>query len=400
MRMKTDSFTAPIVAKLDCQTTIAGNASESFPSRFPFPALVLAVTLLGSSDVRAAEVSYAPLGPLPETKPVNAEMADLGRLLFFDKRLGGDMSLGCVRCHNPRSGWGDGEALAPAYPGAEYFRNAPTLINARHRVRLMWDGRLDGADLGTLVRDQVTEAPFLNADARLVQERLKQLPEYVERWEKIFGSGSDPYGPRMFTVIGEFLKTLQSTNVPFDRFARGDTNALSATAKEGFALFTGKAGCIQCHNGPMASDGQFHRLGVPEHPDVMSNPLRAITMLRHYSTSGMPNYMNARTDVGYYAISKDERDRGKFLTPSLRELKHTAPYMHNGMFKTLVEVVDFYDRGGGPGGELKPLGLSRAEKQVLVVFLESLSGDAVEVVVPPPPDEEEGLFPLRPFGKN
>lgn len=358
------------------------------------------MALAGVSMLRAAEDSHPPLGPLPEAGPVNAEMADLGRLLFFDKRLGGDMSLGCVRCHNPRTGWGDGEALAPAYPGAEYFRNAPTLINARHRVRFMWDGRLDGADLATLVRDQVTESPLLNADARLVQERLKQVPEYVARWEKIFGPGSDPYGPRMFTVIGEFLKTLQSTNVPFDKFARGDTNALSATANEGFALFTGKAACIQCHNGPMASDGRFHRLGVPEHPDVLNNPLRAITMLRHYSTSGMPNYMNARTDVGHYAISKDERDRGRFLTPSLRELKHTAPYMHNGVFKTLAEVVDFYDRGGGSGSELKPLGLTDAEKQELIAFLESLSGDPVGVVIPPPPDEEEGLFPVRAFGKN
>ncbi len=361
---------------------------------------IVAAVIACSLTVRAAESSFPPLSPLPETKPVNPDMADLGRLLFFDKRLGGDMSLGCVRCHKPRSGWGDGEALAPAYPSAEYFRNSPTLINARHRVRFMWDGRLDGADLGTLVRDQVTEAPFLNADGRLVQERLKQVPAYVARWEKIFGSGSDPYGPRMFNVIGEFLKTLQSTNVPFDRFARGDTNALSAEAKEGFALFNGKARCIQCHNGPMASDGQFHRLGVPENPDVMNNPLRAITMLRHYSTSGMPNYMNARTDVGYCAISKDERDRGKFLTPSLRELKHTAPYMHNGVFKTLAEVADFYDQGGGVGSELKPLALTAAEKKALITFLESLSGDPVEVPIPPAPDEEEGLFPLRTFGKN
>ncbi len=363
-------------------------------------ALVVAAAFMLSMTVHAAEVSYAPLGPLPETKPANPEMAELGRLLFFDKRLGGDMSLGCVRCHNPRSGWGDGEPLAPAYPSAEYFRNSPSLINARHRVRFMWDGRLDGADLATLVRDQVTEAPFLNADGRLVQERLKQVPEYTALWEKAFGKGADPYGPRMFSAIGEFLKTLQSTNVPFDKFLAGDANAISEQAKIGHKLFTGKAACIQCHNGPMASDGQFHRLGVPENPEVWKNPLRAITMLRHYSTSGMPNYMNARTDVGYYAISKDERDRGKFLTPSLRELKYTAPYMHNGIFNTLDEVVNFYDLGGGAGGELKPLGLSDTEKKALLAFLETLSGDPVTVPIPPAPDEEEGLFPLRTFGKN
>ncbi len=372
-----------------------------FPRAAAWLATCASAAVIGlSGSVTAAEAAYPPLGPLAEAKPANPDMAELGRRLFFDRRLGGDMSLSCATCHHPQRGWGDDEPLSRAYPGAEYFRNSPSLINARHRVRFMWDGRLDGADLATVVRDQVTEAPFLNADGRLVQERLKQVPEYTALWEKAFGKGADPYGPRMFTAIGEFLKTLQSTNVPFDKFLAGDANAISEQAKAGYKLFTGKAACLQCHNGPMASDGQFHRLGVPENPEVWNNPLRAITMLRHYSTSGMPNYMNARTDVGYYAISKDKRDRGKFLTPSLRELKHTAPYMHNGLFKTLEEVVDFYDNGGGPGSELKPLGLTGAEKKALIAFLESLSGDPVEVPIPPAPDEESGLFPLRPFGKN
>lgn len=120
-----------------------------------------------------------------------------------------------------------------------------------------------------------------------------------------------------------------------------------------------------------------------------------ITMLRHYSTSGMPNYMNARTDVGAYAITKDERDRGKFATPSLRDLRYTAPYMHNGVFSTLEEVVDFYDRGAGPGSELKPLGLTTQEKKALLAFLDALSGDPVVAKAPDLPD----LKP-RQFGKN
>jgi cytochrome c peroxidase len=381
---------------------------KSLKSRFHLRAAMLAsfAGLVGlfstASFAQPAEAgtTYPPLAVLAQAKPANPDMAELGRLLFFDRRLAGDMTLSCATCHHPNRGWGDGEPLSRAYPSSEYFRNSPSLINARHRVRFMWDGRLDGADLATLVRDQVTEAPFLNADARLVQERLKQVPEYVALWEKIYGKGADPYGPRMFSVMGEFLKTLESKNVPFDKFAQGDANAISAQAKEGFKLFTGKAACIQCHNGPMASDGKFHRLGVPEHPDVLANPLRTITMLRHYSTSGMPSYMNARTDVGHYAISKDERDRGKFLTPSLRELKHTAPYMHNGVFETLDEAIEFYNKGGGPGSELKPLGLTDAEKKALLAFLETLSGDLVTVPIPPAPDEEDGLFPVRAFGKN
>jgi cytochrome c peroxidase len=354
------------------------------------------VTLsLRTDSAAVADSAYPELAPLPQGKPADESMAELGRYLFFDSRLSGDWNLSCASCHDPAKGWADGEPLSKAYPASEYFRNAPTLYNARYRARFMWDGRLDGADLGTLVRDMVTEAHFMNADGRIVQERLKQVPEYVALWEKAFGKGTEPYGPRMFNAVGEFVKTIESRNVPFDRYLRGDHAAISEEAKAGLALFKDKAGCITCHNGPILSDGTSHKLGVPENPQVWADPLRAITMLRHYATSGMPNYMNARTDVGAYAISKDERDIGRFLTPSLRELKYTAPYMHNGMFKTLEDVMEFYSRGGGKGGELKPLGLTAAEKKALVAFLESLSGDPVTAAVPTLPE-------LRPrtFGRN
>jgi cytochrome c peroxidase len=139
----------------------------------------------------------------------------------------------------------------------------------------------------------------------------------------------------------------------------------------------------------------LHRTGVPENPDITADPLRHITMLRHYSTSGMPNYMNTHVDVGSYAITKDPKDKGKFATPSLRDLKYTAPYMHNGMFKTLDEVVEFYSTGGGAGSELKPLNLGDSEKRALVAFLESLSGDPVVMEKPKLP-----AYKVRAFGKN
>lgn len=345
-------------------------------------------------------MSQAPaptLTTLPESKPPAPAMVALGRALFFDIRLAGDWGSSCASCHDPKKGFGDGQALSAGYTSMEYFRNAPTLINARYRTRFMWDGRLDGADVGTAVRDMITEAHFMNADGRIVQERLKQIPEYVGLWEAAFGKGTDPYSPRMFNAIGAFVQSLESKNAAFDRFAKGDQAALDAEAKAGLALFNGKGQCVQCHNGPIGSDGKFHRLGVPEHPGVLGNPLRTITMLRHYSTSGVPNYMAARSDVGFYAISKDPKDMGRFQTPSLRELKVTAPYMHNGVFKTLEEVVDFYDRGGGgKGTDLKPLGLNPQEKKSLVAFLLTLSGDPVTVPEPPQPD----LQVRANFGKN
>jgi cytochrome c peroxidase len=346
-------------------------------------------------DIASAEPPT--LTALPESKPAAAAMVNLGRHLFYDNRLAGDWGKSCASCHDPKAGFGGTQALSEAYTSMEYFRNTPSLINLRQRVRFMWDGRLDGADAGTAVRDMVTEAHFMNADGRIVQERLKQIPEYVTLWEAAFGRGSEPYSPRMFNAVGAFIQSIESKNVPYDKFIKGDANALSAEAKTGLAVFNGKGQCVQCHNGSIGSDGKFHRLGVPEHPDVLANPLRTITMLRHYSTSGMPNYMAARTDVGYYAISKDPKDMGKFQTPSLRELKFTAPYMHNGVFGTLDQVVDFYDRGGGgKGTDLKPLGLTTQEKKSLVAFLLSLSGDPITVDEPPQPD----LQVRGNFGKN
>lgn len=349
------------------------------------------------ASAAAADPSPPALAALPASTAPAPAMVALGRQLFFDNRLAGDWGNSCASCHNPVKGFGDGQALSSGYTSTEYFRNAPTLINARHRTRFMWDGRLDGSDLGTAVRDMVTEAHFMNADGRIVQERLKQMPEYVALWEQAFSKGSDPYSPRMFNAIGEFIKTLESKNVPYDRFVKGDASALGESAKLGLAVFNGKGNCVSCHNGPIGSDGKLHRLGVPEHPDVLGNPLRTITMLRHYSTSGMPNYMAARNDVGQYAITKNPQDTGKFQTPSLRELKYTAPYMHNGMFSTLDEVVDFYDRGGGgKGTELKPIGLTGEEKKGLIAFLLSLSGDPIKVEEPPQPD----LSARGNFGKN
>ncbi|MBA3033423.1 MAG: photosynthetic protein synthase I [Gammaproteobacteria bacterium] len=338
--------------------------------------------------------SKAPeLQAMPETKPGNAAMIELGRHFYFDNRISGDWGVSCASCHDPEKGWADGQALSAGYPSMEYFRNAPTVINARHRIRFMWDGRLDGADAGTLVRDMITETHTMNMDSRLMQERLKQVPEYNALWKK--WRNDDINGMRVFNVIGEFIRSLETTNAPFDKFVKGDAAAISAEAKAGYEVFKGKANCVSCHNGPIGSDGKLYKTGVPEHPDVLKNPLRTITMLRHYATSGMPNYMNARTDVGSYAITKDKRDIGKFQTAQLRDLKYTAPYMHNGMFATLDQVVDFYDKGGGEGAVLQPLNLTATEKKALVAFLLTLSGDKVTMKVPDQPDMQP-----RVYGKN
>lgn len=356
--------------------------------------------LLSTTAAQAQEA--APFAPLPDPKKVNEARAALGEMLFFDTRLSGDTANSCASCHDPAQGWGDGAPLSTGYSGVEYFRNAPGLFNVANRKYFMWDGRLDGADLGTVVRDMLTESHTMHMDSRLAQERLKQIPEYVEMFEAAYGA--EPYGGRIYGAIGEYLKTIRTEGAPFDAYLRGDESALSDSAKRGMGIFAGEAGCASCHSGALLSDGDLRATGVPDHPELLglagdpeTAALRQITMLRHYATLGTPNYMNLREDVGNYVVTKDDADIGKFVTPSLWDVGQTAPYMHSGVFDTLAEVVEFYDAGGGsnnPSG-LAPLGLSNAEKADLIAFLDSLTGDAPDVTEPELPD-----YTLYELGQN
>ncbi len=338
------------------------------------------------------------LAPLPAPPEINQARADLGKMLFFDTRMSGDTGLSCASCHSPDSGWGDAEALSDGYGDLLYFRNAPGLFNVANRNFFMWDGRLNGSDLGTVVRDMLTELHTMHMDSRLAQERLKQVPEYFAMFEAAYGA--EPYGGRMYGAIGEFLKTIRTENAPFDAYLKGQADALSDGAVRGLALFEGKAGCISCHSGAMLSDGGLHATGVPDHPDLLGlDPAtaedtanRQITLLRFYASIGTPNYMNLRQDVGNYIVTKDEVDIGKFTTPSLWDVGQTAPYMHSGVFATLPDVVAFYNAGND---RMSPLDLSEAEQGDLVAFLESLTGDAPNVAEPDLPD-----YALREVGKN
>lgn len=345
-----------------------------------FWALLTVCALAGTATTASAQSRG--LQALPPPAAVKPALAKLGRHLFFEPRLSGDGSRSCASCHLPSWAYAGDRALSPGYNGTEYFRNAPGLMSVRLKTRLMWDGRLDGADLPTAVRDMVTEAHFMNADGRLIQERIRQIPRLSALWQEAFGAQSQPYGPQIFVAIAEFLKTLDGGDTAVDRALRGDRAALPALAREGMALFNGKGQCIRCHDGALGTDGKAHRLGVAEHPAIAAEPLRMITLLRHHATMGVPNYMAERQDVGSYAVSKQAADRGRFITPGLRGLTHTGPYMHNGLFATLGEVVAFHNQGGGPGSELPPLGLSPREQAALVAFLRAWSAPLKPVAEP------------------
>ena len=342
-------------------------------------ALAVALLALGPQSSTALAQSetvtkaFPALGPLAPRQAPRDSLVEMGKRLFFDPRISGDGAISCATCHDPSKGFGDGLPLSRAYPGTSYFRNAPTLINSVYKsdfadVGWGWEGRM-GANMNDVMRDQITETTIMNMDMRIMHERMKQDPVYVEMCEENFG-GECSSGKARNALVA-FLQTLVSGNAPFD------TGKMSRGARRGRALFEGKAGCIRCHNGAYLSDGKPHNTGVPENLEIFRDPVRHLTYRSVIHTYGVPKMEIWRRDVGYFLVSKRYSDVGKFVTPTLRELKYTAPYMHNGLFGTLEEVVEFYDQGGGHddplAAELDPLALSGRQKRDLVTFLESLS---------------------------
>ena len=330
---------------------------------------ILGGFLLIAILIFSLEAAAAEFGPVPNAE-VNKARAALGKRLFFDSRLSGDTQLSCASCHQPDKGFSDGLALGRAYPGSLHFRNTPTLINVALRESWMHDGRL-GTNLNDVTREMLTETYLMNMDMRLMQERIKQDPVYVKMFEDA-GLG-EPSNGGVRKAIPEYLKTLTSRGAAFEE------GKMNSAAKRGFKLFKGKANCVSCHSGIRFSDDRAHVTGVPDNVDIWEDPKRHITFVTYAKFMGVENYMNLRHDPGAYIRTHQSMSDRSFLTPTLRELKYTAPYMHNGMLKSLADVVNFYNAGGGDAPNksklLKPLELSVKEQADLVSFLESLSGD-------------------------
>ena len=212
------------------------------------------------------------------------------------------------------------------------------------------------------------------------------------------------YG-HVLKAVSEYVKSLTTGDTAFDRFMKGDRNSLSKEAKRGLELFKGKAGCVQCHNGPLLSDQKFHNLGVPENPLMGTDPLLQISRRFQNRWMGVPNVTRIEEEYGLYMVTKQEEDKGKIRTPQLRYVGYTAPYMHNGVIATLEDVVEFYSDGGGSHSNkdplLKRLNLTAEEKKALLAFLESLNGPEIKQkdlkseqnypweLMPNPPDHRE-----------
>lgn len=325
--------------------------------------------------------------PIPADNTMSDARVELGRMLFFDPRMSSNSTISCASCHNPNLGWGNGTPISFGYTSTLHWRNSPTIVNSAYYTHLNWAGA--AKSLENQAKGAWKGAVAGNMNTLMAEERLAQIPEYIAMFEDAYGT--EPLWDNMLRAIGVFERTIvtDSEQVPFDRWSNGDASAVSEEALTGYELFAGKAGCIQCHNGALISDQNFYNTGVPQPEAWANNPTQQITFRYEQWAKGAPEayYFGATEDYGLFYTTHEEDHIGHFRTPSLRELTYTAPYMHNGVFNTLEEVVQFYNAGGGdhPNQDerLVPLDLNDEEVAAIVVFLQSLSSDELVSVDPP-----------------
>ncbi len=312
--------------------------------------LLSSVTAVGDDDDlidRANEL----IGPIPASSAPDDAMAALGAKLFTDPRLSGDNSMSCATCHRPDHAFTDGKDRSTGANGEQLARNTPTLLNVSLHTTFAWDGR--GTSLESQSLEPIADRNEMNQDLDALVLELTGDSEYQQSFERVFG------GPatieRVGAALAEYQRTLVTGNSPFDRFLRGDADALSPLAKQGLELFMGDSECITCHLGPRLSDGKHYRLGI------------------------------GRQDKGRGAITHDTEDNYRFRVPTLRNVARTAPYMHDGSKRTLNDVVVFYFRHSGVNGQdglpldFEPLlGQSYADIDALVAFLEALSDEDLD----------------------
>ncbi len=340
--------------------------------------LVLALAAAASAQQAYPPLATLPPPPVPADNPMSPEKVALGEKLYWDGRLSGNGAMPCSACHLPDLGWGTGDAISFGYPGTQHWRNSQTILNSAYYNKGFWEGSV--TSLESQAPAAAGGAVAGNGDGSMMEMRLRFVPEYVAAFREVFGTDW-PHISQAWDAIAAFERTIvtDASKVPFDRFLAGDASAMSDAAQRGRALFEGEANCISCHNGALVSDQRFYALGVPAAPEFGEDPLYQITLRWELYQKGVPEetYRAGADDLGLYHKTKRPGDEHKFRTPSLRELRWTGPYMHNGYFDTLAEVVDFYDAGGGEGqtAGLQPLGLTAEQKADLVAFLEALSMD-------------------------
>ncbi|MEZ9187155.1 cytochrome-c peroxidase [Vibrio splendidus] len=367
-------------------------------------ALFILIGMTGLPNVVNAKVQFEPLGevPVPADNKQTPEKIELGKILFYDGRLSGDTTSPCAGCHIQSQGWGFPDDLSMGYPGTVHWRNSQTIINAAYYDKFFWAG--SAMSLEAQAKDAAKGAVAGNGEDDIMEARLALVPEYVERFKRVFGDDT-PKIHNAWRAIAAFERTMIQRDTPIDNYLLGDKTALSESQLKGKALFEGKANCIACHNGALASDQKSYNIGVPPSPWWDDDGLAQITFRFELYSKGVTEemYRTTKADPGAYFRAKRKEMLGKFRTPSLRYTKYTAPYMHNGTIPTLEAVIDFYDRGGvaddgrttgypqTKSALIQPLGLTEQDKKNLLSFIEAFSGEQIFIEEPTIP-EYQPLF--------
>jgi len=355
-------------------------------------------TRRGTAADLLAVVEATPLGlpavPVPPDNPVTEDKVQLGRKLFFDRRLSANKTLSCAMCHIAEQGFAQNELKTPVgIEGKSVRRNAPTIYNSAYLKQLFHDGRefsLENQVWAPLLADN----EMGNLSIGTVIRRIQSLSDYDGMFARAFGRAPDMQTIGM--ALASYERTLVSGDSPFDRWYFGnDADAMSEAAQRGFEIFQGKGGCVSCHRVSQEfavfTDDSFHNTGVGYYATMRPEKEEQVVLLAPGQAEKLETDLERTTgtqhfsDLGRYEVTGLPADRWRYRTPSLRNVALTAPYMHNGSLPTLRDVLLFYNRGGVANDDLdpriKPLLLSEAELDNLLEFLQSLTGSNVDALV-------------------
>lgn len=317
-----------------------------------------------SSNQEELKVPYGlPPIPWPKNNLYNSKKAELGRLLYFDTRLSTNATISCASCHAPSEIFSDRRPLSIGIQGQKGTRHSMTIINAAYQPILFWDGRAKSLE-------EQSKGPLSNPKEMTLfddpheahwhcQERVKSIEGYRILFKEVFNNEECSIDD-IAKAIATFERTVLSGNSAYDRYIKGNKEAMTTEQIQGYKIFLSK-GCIDCHHGVNFSNGEFMNIGI-----------------------GMNKH---NPDLGRYVYTKNKRDWGAFKVPILRDVAKRHPYMHDGSLVTLEAVIDYYDKGGNPNPNLhplmQPLHLTSIEKKALISFLKALDGEGWKSIQSP-----------------
>ena len=305
--------------------------------------------LLGSLLYKCKEVSvinYPVEIRFPKENPISKTKVELGRMLFFDKRLSSDNTVSCANCHNPSFAFTDRLKKSQGVNQLSTQRNSPSILNSAFLETVMFDAHLPTLEMQVIV--PIQEHTEMNMNMKELIPKLKAIPEYQQMAKEVFNREFDAWV--LTRSISAFERTLISLNSRFDRYQKGDINALNKEEVKGWKLFSDKLYCVSCHPAPYFTTHKAANNGL---------------------------YKDYGEDKGRFRIFNDSSDIGMFKTPSLRNIELTYPYMHDGSISKLEDVISHYENGGmqhkNQDPIIKPFKINSKEKKQLVAFLKCLT---------------------------